>query len=180
VNNVSIDKEWIENLAGILRENLKLDVPVDVEKIPSLLGGKLNYVDNINNSDIEAMISKNENSFEIQIKKDGYELRDRFSIAHELGHLFLHMGFLVNDNVWDSTNDYHDSVYYRSGYNIEENEANEFAGALLMPEEIFLKVAKEYYSNGNYYLKPIADFFKVSIEAVRTRGRRLGLFPWEG
>lgn len=175
-----IDKELIEKVAGIVSKNLNLNVPVEVEKIPILLGGKLTYVDNIKDAEAEAMISKRGDSFEIQIEKDGYEPRDRFSIAHELGHLFLHMGFLIDENIWKESSAYQDSVYYRAGHSIEEYEANEFAGALLMPKEVFLQVAKDNFQNGNYYLQPIADYFRVSIDAVRIRGRRLGVFSWEG
>ena len=29
------------------------------------------------------------------------EKRERFTIAHELGHLFLHMGYRTNNELWE-------------------------------------------------------------------------------
>lgn len=178
---MNLNPNQIEEIANIVREDLNLDTPVLIEEVPQMLGGSLKYVNAIDDRPgIEAMITKNNNTFEILIKKDGYKLRDRFSIAHELGHLFLHMGFILDDNLWDNSKNYTDSVYYRSGYNTEEYEANEFAGALLMPKEDFINKAKEHYYNGKYDLAPISVYFNVSIDAIKTRGRRLGLFSWEG
>src|SRR5688572_18978117 len=56
------------------------------------------------------------NAAEARVRKvgDGFEVivgpapaaRLRFSIAHELGHLFLHMGYLVDSEKWSSCHEY--------------------------------------------------------------------------
>lgn len=172
-------RESIEKLAEIVRDALEVDIPIEIEKVPKKLGGKLRYVERVEDHNVEAMIKKVDDTFEIQIRQDVYHLRNRFSIAHELGHLFMHMGYIIDEELWKDTDDYKDSVYYRYGHTVEEHEANEFAAAFLMPKDIFIEIAEKHYEGGTYNLQPIADFFKVSIEAARVRGRRLGLFSQE-
>ena len=105
--------------------------------------------------------------------------RRRFSIAHELGHLFLHLGYLIDDDLWESVDSYIDSVRHRMGYNEEEFEAHEFAGSLLMPADEFRFVANQFFADGLYPLEKIAEHFDVSSKAVKVRGCWLGVFSWE-
>lgn len=57
--------------------------------------------------------------------------RRNFMIAHELGHLFLHMGFRINDDKWNNQM----KGFYRNNDAETNYQANEFAKAFLMPEE---------------------------------------------
>lgn len=175
-------REAINELAYNLHDILNLEIPVEIEKIPEALGGELQYVDSLEDgmeAKIERLSSENEKKFRITLQREACEKRRRFSIAHELGHLFIHMKYLIDQKEWDKSQEYKDSVYYRYGYGTEENEANEFAGAFLMPEKQFIKFANENFQQGKYYLDPIAEHFNVSVPAVKTRGRWLGLFSWE-
>lgn len=52
-----------------------------------------------------------------------------FTLAHELGHWFLHKGISISDG---------DGVLGYSGNKVEQ-EANEFAGELLYPEELLVE-----------------------------------------
>jgi hypothetical protein len=100
----------INRLAVAILQELELMPPVDVERAVELLGGELSLLGD--ESETEAMIEKKENGFVIRIKRtrDETEQRRRFSIAHELGHLFLHMGYLSTDDRWTRGNDYQDDV----------------------------------------------------------------------
>jgi len=172
-------RDAINNLALDIRKELNLTTPVDIEKVPSRLGGMLLYEDEL---EYEASVEKaGGKNFIIKILKnvDFPPERIRFSIAHELGHLFLHMGYLINPSLWNTVKDYKDSVYYRYGHSSEEYEANEFAAAFLMPKDEFLTVAKENLDNGYYNTFKIAERFGVSEDAARNRGRWLGIFSWD-
>lgn len=130
--------------------------------------------------DMEAEVQKTgDRAFLIRISQETPELRRRFSIAHELGHLFLHMGYLIDPELWKSTGAYQDSVRYRFGYTEEEFEANEFAAALLLPSAEFRRVAEQNRSKRSYQIHPIAEHFNVSTHAVKVRGQWLGLFSWD-
>ena len=176
----ALKKRAINDLAEKLIEVLELELPIPIEKVPSMLGGKLKECSESEMNNMEAMIKKDgKDSFVICISEARPINRKRFSIAHELGHLFLHMGYLIRPEIWEKEDEYKDSVYYRYGYNKEELEANEFAGAFLMPKKEFKVIAKQYLNNSYYDLEAIAKKFNVSTEAVKIRGRQLGMFSWE-
>ena len=80
-----------------------------------------------------------------------YDLsRQRFTLAHELGHIFLQ---------------HHTKYKYLSDY-VKEKSADAFAGELLMPREIMYKTAK---FPPNYVL----DLYGVSYSAYEQRKRFL-------
>lgn len=168
-------REQINDLAEALRNACELTTPVDMQATVNRLGGKLIY---IAEGDYEAKIERRGDGFVISLLEHASENRIRFSIAHELGHLFLHMGFL-DDEKWQGASDYTDSAYYRFGHSEEEYEAHEFAGAFLMPRAEFAQVARRFERNGTYNVGQIAAHFGVSPDAAITRGRWLGLFSWE-
>lgn len=87
-----------------------------------------------------------------------HEGRQRFTIAHELGHYCLHKR---------STNDsFDDEIFHRgNGYDSKEFQADSFAGELLMPEDDF----RSYINNVSTNINDIADHFGASAMAVRKR-----------
>lgn len=100
----------------------------------------------------------------IYIADDESPNRKAFTVAHELGHFFLHK---------DKAND----LFYRMQIlNLtdedreDEQEANWFAASLLMPE----KLVKHYFSITNDVDK-LATIFGVSPTAVYYRLKNLGL-----
>ena len=167
----------ISTLADVVRESLDLDVPVDVGQAVLRLGGTIKEVDTAP-GEPEASVKRTGERFEITIKRKHLPTRKRFSLAHELGHLFLHMGYLVNPEAWGHSSEYCDSVYHRFGYGIEEVEANLFAAAFLMPEEEFLKAVDNFRSQGKgpTVVKELAYHFKTSPAATLKRGQELGIF----
>jgi Zn-dependent peptidase ImmA (M78 family) len=86
-------------------------------------------------------------------------LRDQFTIAHELGHFYLH-------------SDQGDKpiIAFRLGSSRIETEANYFAAAFLMPADEFRTV---YKKNKSIYRTSV--HFKVSTNAVEVRKNVLGL-----
>jgi predicted transcriptional regulator len=169
-------REHINRLADSIRVGCELDTPVNVLAAVERLGGQLVEEDD---ADFEAKVERSGTGFRISLGPQPHEQRRRFSIAHELGHLFLHMGYLIDETKWQNVGVYTDSVYYRFGYGTEEFEANEFAASLLMPSSEFLQVAQQSKFAGLVRPQVIADHFQVSVEAAVNRGRWLGIFSWE-
>lgn len=63
--------------------------------------------------------------------------RVRFSVAHELGHYYLHRDYLLAGHAHDSQAD------FRSR-DSKEQEADEFAARLLMPRELFVNEVRRF------------------------------------
>lgn len=97
--------------------------------------------------------------------------RDRFTVAHELGHLFLHFPMVLRSRpgacmVATRWVDESDKVQQRA-----EWEANWFAAAFLMPSEPFESAFRK--KGGN--LSKVASLFRVSGRAAEVRAINLNL-----
>lgn len=119
--------------------------------------------------------------------------RLRFSIAHELGHLFLHRelfeaaAITTNEHFLDWLNEHNGRKYDF------EREANEFAGRLLVPVELLRECFEKmlpamdsqygrhvWVSNAEIRSKTaelIAPRFGVHPIAIETRFDREGIWP---
>lgn len=170
----------IYRFADSIRKHFRVTEPVpDLQAfVERTLGGRIKFEKLP--PGVDAKIQKvSSDSFEIVVETDSSDVRRRFSIAHELGHLFIHLGFKTKPYLWNKFTVFEDSVRYRRDKNEEEYEANEFAASFLMPEQEFRKVAQQNLKDGFYSTPAIAEHFQVSIPAAQNRGRWLGLFAWE-
>lgn len=169
------EREIINELAEAVIEHYKIQVPiVDIYEVVRQIGGEV--VTNCSMNDLlDGCIKKVGNSFVISIIPYQPPNRINFTIAHELGHLFLHMGYVINEQLWNKQDT---EPYYRKGSTEKENQANEFAAALLMPRKMYKKVM-DSCTNGNIVdTAKIAEYFHVSVEAASNRGKWLGYFVW--
>lgn len=92
-----------------------------------------------------------------------------FTLAHEVGHWFLHKGKSISDD---------DSVLGYSPDSVEQ-EANEFAGELLYPEEYLVKdydvaIEQDLFFTGNRaqlgsYVNELCHKYCLSFEMVLRR-----------
>lgn len=164
-------RDIIEEIAQIVRNNLGLSIPIDMIRVVEQLGGKCVP---IATTDYDAKIqTTSDNGFEIRYAENQSMERIQFSIAHELGHLFLHI--LQSDGRLNP-----ESAYYRGKENTRtsaELEANEFAASLLMPKDEFTQFCMaERSSTNDVDLKRVAEHFKVSKQAANVRGSILNLW----
>ena len=95
------------------------------------------------------------------------EHRQRFTIAHEIGHYKLH----ATENLHYDKNEI-DTVYFRANdvSNLEEIEANHFAAELLMPELLIDRCIGSRIT----VIDDLAQMFNVSEPAMRYRLINLG------
>lgn len=100
-------------------------------------------------------------TFSIYVNANEPNYRQRFTIAHELGHALLHK---------ESSNRM-DIKYDLGNYHIKEVEANRFAAELLMPRE-----ALQTFLPMGLSFQDLCDKFDVSSEAMNIRLKRLGLY----
>lgn len=174
---MSIDRVYINRAADLVRSALSLTLPITKEQLFEAVNGLGGECVPVSKSDIkdEAQISTPSDGatplFTIKYIDTKPEKRILFSIAHELGHLFLH---LLDDDGKISK----EEVLARRTRDTskEELEANEFAAALLMPEEAFVIKCREVMSENKINLSIMAEAFNVSIQAATVRGNVLGLW----
>lgn len=103
--------------------------------------------------------------------------RRRFTIAHEIGHLILHVP-VAKEVFYDRSGDIRELEEDQPGEELpelrrREREANVFARELLMPERL---VNEQAHATG-FNLPALANRFEVSVAAMRLRLRLLKLLP---
>ena len=165
-------RRYISELAQRVMDVYAIKTPIsDMQAIVRKLGGTVEERRDFDDLCDGTIQKQGDNSFTIVISPFQNEQRKAFTIAHELGHLFLHMGFMTDRKCW-LTQDR--AVYRRFGTTEQEYQANEFAAALLMPEKTY-KIILDEYSNGNRVnMNQVARYFNVSVSAAINRGRFLG------
>lgn len=130
--------------------------PVPVERIVRDLGIPLVQVDEPGWSG--AVNSTPDGRATIFVRRGDVPWRQRFTIAHELGHLLLHEGVQHRDDTFRGTP--------------QESEANDFAANLLMPLWMLESAARRQGSDA----ARLARIFGVSEQAMDIRlGRLVGL-----
>jgi len=95
------------------------------------------------------------------------QTRQRFTIAHEIGHYLLHS----NETLHYDKNTTDSEIFFRSDVSsLNEIEANHFAAELLMPRDAIEKGINEGITSTTV----LADLFHVSEDAMKYRLINLG------
>lgn len=177
--NMALDntmKNLINDTVDAIIRWYNIDIPIyDIDKVVKDMGGKVienPYIDGFSDGKIRKTGS---NSFQIEVSPYQTEERRNFTIAHELGHLFLHMGFRTNDEIWEQQNC---KFYYRNGNSALEYQSNEFAAALLMPQDEYERIMYDNIEGNLVNTSEIARYFHVSVDAAANRGKWLGYLKW--
>ncbi len=112
-----------------------------------------------------SLVIRGMRDFTVYLSPYHFPMRDNFTIAHELGHFFLHF-FLQKPKPKLPLN------FPRHGANsLIERQANRFAASLLMPADEFTQKYAEYA--GDQWL--LSGYFGVPCLQVRSRIACLGL-----
>jgi predicted transcriptional regulator len=134
---------------------------VDVHGLVTKLGGEIVVDDRVESLDV-----REQGDFTVFIPTHTSQLRDRFTIAHELGHYFLHYRAPDSHRIGERI-----STFTRLGRNVAETQANVFASNLLMPAQPF----KEAFEGLGRDMVRVAAQFGVSVPAANVRAEYLGL-----
>lgn len=150
----------VEEFAEQIRRQLGFGPGDDVLALAARLGGRIEYRRLRDLSPDGGTIRVlGRNDFVIHLPHHTPAQRDRFTVAHELGHYFLH-----------SDQGSRPGLATRSGVSERaEWEANWFAAALLMPADEFSAALE-----ANQPLWQIAAEFDVSAAAAAVRAEVLG------
>lgn len=129
----------------------------DIRELVRQLGGRIEYGDGQ-----ESLHVNGPGDFTIFLPRVTSSRRDRFTIAHELGHYFLHYLYPERQS---------SAAFGRGLQNSVETQANVFASSLLMPEEKY----RELYDRHRGDTFALSRIFEVSPAAAQVRAEVLGL-----
>jgi Zn-dependent peptidase ImmA (M78 family) len=124
------------------------------------------------------LVAQSENGIVIGINENHSFERQRFTIAHELGHVSLHGPSLGQGRVdRQIVVRFRDDRIKHAGDAGEEREANLFAAELLMPSEFVLHDLEEGSLGPldiHLVVEKLARRYRVSVQAMAIRLTQLG------
>lgn len=161
-------REIEDRATEILRRHGLFSIPVDPVTLANREGIKVNNA-KFSDENLSGLIAKRGPNVTILVNQTDVPFRKRFTIAHELGHHFLHL--VADGDFVDTQVDlFRDAEAGELAPRQVEVQANQFAAALLMPEAL---VRTSFGPTRN--LADLARVFNVSEEAMAIRLGRLGL-----
>lgn len=175
---MAVRRHIVRRLVGeLLQDNGITGPPVPIDRIANHYGAKIAkapHQDGLSGF----LVREGPNSAVIGVNKSHGKARQRFTIAHELGHLALHAAERVHV-------DRSEVVFLRSpnssrGVDPSEVEANLFAAELLMPihfleNDIDLNQGVDLLDDEEF-VKQLADRYEVSAQAMAIR--LANVFGW--
>lgn len=148
----------------LLAQHSQSRPPVRIERIAKDLGIEIRSG---NLDDVSGVLVRRGNSAIIGTNSTQSPQRQRFTIAHELGHFLLHDG--ITNHVDRSYRVNYRSVESSQATNVEEIEANFFAAAILMPKHMLDAESAELAVDNDERVAELARLFQVSRLAMSLR-----------
>lgn len=177
---MAVRRKQIRELAAkLLKDHNIKPGPVSVEKIAKALGIEINQ--GSVGPDISGFLLRDRKRKKviIGVNVTHHPNRRRFTIAHEIGHYFLHEGELVHLNSMRGAFmiDMRNSKS-SNGEDNDEREANLFAAELLMPAAFLADELRghdfDLLSEDDDFLQKLAKKYGVSLQALTFRLANLG------
>ena len=152
-------------------------VPVPLERIAKAEGAQLRYVPL--DHELSGMVYIKQHSPFIGVNALHHPNRQRFTIAHEIGHLILHRDRIAKqvhvDKEFRVSFGLHRDAQSTLGTDLMEIEANQFAASLLMPLFFIDHImgANEFDIDNDDPIEKLARKLRVSTQALQYRIRNL-------
>lgn len=165
----------IESAAQILLDTHRITaLPIPVDELAKKAGINLFPFDL--GADVSGVLHITNGVANIGYNPNESKLRQRFTIAHELGHFTLHHGDGA-ERVFVDNENYYQFIMFRSSNLTDkdlkkEQEANSFAAALLMPQALVKKEIQAYNGfdfSDSSMINELAKKFEVSTQAMSYR-----------
>ncbi|MCG8066711.1 MAG: ImmA/IrrE family metallo-endopeptidase [Candidatus Thiodiazotropha taylori] len=151
--------------------------PIDVDSLAHHIGAEVRY-EPLEDKMSGFLVIKGNHST-IVINSEHHPNRQRFTLAHELGHLVLHANndhqdvLFVDKSIITKKETYNRDELSGKGEYKQEIEANRFAAELLMPRKLLKDAVKEEGDDVDFsddlLIYKLAQKFGVSEQALSIR-----------
>ncbi len=155
-------KETVETL---LKKCRVTKPPIPVERIAEQYGLDIRVAPF--EGDLSGALVRTDSETYIGVNSFHHPNRQRFTVAHELAHFFLHKGMRlhIDKNIWVNWRDDESS----KAVNWEEIQANRFAAELLMPTAFLMRDLNKLGRVDDNLVQLLARKYKVSSQAMDIR-----------
>ncbi len=151
--------------------------PVDVEAVAAALG--LTVVRDDLGAGVSGLLVSHQGAASVCVHTGDHRHRQRFTIAHEIGHFVLRHQFVRGEHVHVDRGVVVSQRGPRAAAGVDrtEIEANQFAAALLMPPALVTAAVTAYGGSPlvDSQVSQLAATFDVSEQAMTIRLSTLGL-----
>lgn len=164
-------KAAVYSFAEDVAKHVKYEIGENMRAFVSRLGGRISFHEEVRPEDEfpESIVVQPTGEFQIYLPTVTTAERDRFTIAHELGHLFLHFPKVKRENPGKEMRATRKVEKSDQAQQRAEWEANWFAAAFLMPSVVFQDAFVKLGPAG------AAAKFGVSQRAAEVRANTLGI-----
>ncbi|MCK6478851.1 MAG: ImmA/IrrE family metallo-endopeptidase [Planctomycetes bacterium] len=161
---------------AVLQRHKVKEPPVDVEALAAAEGITVTY-DALEESVSGLLVRDSSGNETAGINALHHPNRQRFTIAHEIGHHLLHPNrpeVVVDEMMFYFRGEPRDKG---TPEYVREMQANAFAAALLMPKKFLLAEAarREFSALDEPAMRSLANRFGVSTQALNFRLQNLGM-----
>lgn len=168
-------RNYIARVAELVLKEFELQIPItDIDEVVSRLGGCICSKDDALVDSTIARVEGAQAAFVITVSACQPSARRTFAIAQEIGHLFLHMGYLSDPALWATFS----NEVAQMNHTEKEFQANEFASNFLMPQKEYLDFVAAVSSDQQIDAYTIAEYFHVSESRAAIRGKLIGALKW--
>jgi len=173
----------IPNHAKKILSNSNIKIPIDFEDLYEICFQNNINISINNNMDYDGRIYQKDNNIYLEYKNVKNSIKENFTIAHELGHYFLH--FKQQNYFNDVKNNFSNKHFSKYAARLDgeargskkEAEASFFAAELLMPDEEIIKyICKknwDQYQPLTPLTKEMSQYFNVSRNSLILKLRRM-------
>ncbi len=168
-------RNYIAKIAEFILKEFEITAPItDIDAVVTRLNGRIHSVDDALVGASVARLEGEDASFVITVSSCQPPVRRTFAIAQEIGHLFLHMGYMSDLELWQTV----DSEIALQNYTEKEFQAHEFASNFLMPQKEYLDFVSQHTQDHRIDAYTIAHYFGVSESMATIRGKLIGAIKW--
>lgn len=159
-----------EIVEQLLKKSRITKPPVPVERIAEHQGLDIRLAPY--EGDLSGALVRTEREAYIGVNSNHHPNRQRFTVAHELAHYFLHKGLRlhIDKNIWVNWRDDGAS----KAVQWEEIQANQFAAELLMPTAFLIRDINKIRRIDDHIVQFLARKYRVSPQAMDIRLNNLG------
>lgn len=161
-------KKTISQFAENVARAIGFQAGTAIEPLVSNLRGSIAYRNAVGDKP-ESILVEPDGSFRIFLPTMTSMNRDKFTIAHELGHYYLHFPLIKHEFPLDGMRAYRWVDDANADLQRCEWEANWFAASFVMPSDEF----KELFASGG--ISKVVNALGVSERAAKVRAETLGL-----
>lgn len=159
----------IERVVSKLLESFRVtEPPVPIDRI---VRGSGVVVQSGDLGEVSGLLARSADKTTIGVNSKHPRTRQRFTVAHEFGHLILHDGMVSHFDKEYRVN--FRSAESSQGTNVEEMEANYFAATILMPKEFLDRDEASRALDSDELVQELAARYKVSGHAMSLRLAKL-------